>query len=148
MIKVVFDTNVYISAFTSPNSKAEEAYLLAVKGKVELYTSVPILTELAEKLREKFQWDNLKIESALKHISSALKHISKVATVIKPSVKISLLKDETDNRILECAKASDANLIVTGDKHLLSLKEFAGIGITRIAGFLYTFETKNRFEGY
>ncbi|MEW6409363.1 MAG: putative toxin-antitoxin system toxin component, PIN family [Nitrospirota bacterium] len=139
MIKVVFDTNVYISALTSPNSKAEEAYLLAVKGKVELYTSVPILTELAEKLREKFQWDNLKIESALKHIS-------KVATVNKPSVKISLLKDETDNRILECAKASDASLIVTGDKHLLSLKEFAGIGITRIAGFLYIFETKNRFS--
>lgn len=141
MIKVVFDTNVYVSAFISPGSKAEEAYLLAVRGRVELYTSVPILTELAGKLREKFQWDDIKIESALKHIS-------KVATVIRPSVKISLLKDETDNRILECAKESNANLIVTGDKHLLSLKEFAGIGITRIAGFLYIFETKNRFEGY
>ncbi|MDI6890668.1 MAG: putative toxin-antitoxin system toxin component, PIN family [Thermodesulfovibrionales bacterium] len=137
MLKVVFDTNVYVSAFTSPNSKAEDAYLLAVRGKVELYTSVSILTELARKLREKFQWDDSKVKAALKHIS-------KVATVIKPAIKITLLQDETDNRILECAKASNANLIVTGDKHLLSLKKYSGVGITRIAGFLYIFENKDK----
>lgn len=133
MLKVVFDTNLYISALITPDSKAEDAYLLAVRGKVELYTSVSILTELARELREKFHWDD-------SEITSLLKHISKVATVMKPSIKIKLLNDETDNRILECAKASNANLIVTGDKHLLSLKEFEGIGITRIAGFLYIFE--------
>lgn len=137
MLKVVFDTNVYVSAFISPNSKAEDAYLLAVRGKIELYTSVSILTELAKKLREKFHWDDIKVKAALKHIS-------KIATVIKPSIKITLLQDETDNRILECAKAADADLIVTGDKHLLSLKEFDGIGITRIADFLYIFENKDK----
>lgn len=137
MLRVVFDTNVYVSAFAFPNSKAEEAYLLAVRHKIELYTSVPILTELARKLRKKFHWDDSKIISLLKQISS-------VAKVIKPNIKITLLQDETDNRILECAKASNANLIVTGDHHLLSLKEFDGIGITRIGGFLYIFETKNK----
>jgi len=137
VLKVVFDTNVYISAFTSPYSKAEDAYLLAVRGKIELYTSVSILTELARKLREKFQWDDSKVKSALKHISN-------VATVLKPAINIALLQDEADNRILECAKASNANLIVTGDNHLLSLKQFEGIGITRIAGFLYIFENKDK----
>ena len=137
MLKVVFDTNVYVSAFTTSNSKAEDAYLLAVRGKVELYTSVSILTELARKLREKFQWDD-------SEITSLLKHISRVATVIKPVIKIKLLQDETDNRILKCAKASNSNLVVTGDKHLLSLKEFDGIGITRIAGFLYIFKNKDK----
>jgi putative PIN family toxin of toxin-antitoxin system len=135
VLRVVFDTNVYISALTSPYSKAEDAYLLAVRGKIELYTSVSILAELAKKLREKFQWDD-------REITNVLKHISKVAKVIKPDITITLLHDETDNRILECAKASNADLIVTGDKHLLSLKEFSGIGITRIAAFLYTLETK------
>jgi predicted nucleic acid-binding protein len=53
-----------------------------------------------------------------------------------------LLHDETENRILECAKASHADLIITGDKHLLSLKEFSGIGITRVAGLLYTLGAK------
>lgn len=137
MLKVVFDTNVYISAFTTSNRKAEDAYLLAVRGRFDLYTSVSILAELAGKLRDKFQWDN-------SEITSLLKNISRVATVIKPAIKIKLLNDETDNRILECAKASNANLIVTGNKHLLSVKEFDGIGITRIAGFLYIFEDGER----
>jgi putative PIN family toxin of toxin-antitoxin system len=108
-----------------------------LRNKVELYTAVPILTVLASQLREKFQWDDLKVRSALKQIS-------KVATAIKPIIKITILQDETDNRRLECAKASNANLIVTGDKHLLSLKEFDGIGITRVAGFLYIFTAKDK----
>jgi putative PIN family toxin of toxin-antitoxin system len=108
-----------------------------LRNKVELYTAVSILTVLASQLREKFQWDDLKVRSALKQIS-------KVATAIKPIIKITILQDETDNRRLECAKASNANLIVTGDKHLLSLKEFDGIGITRIAGFLYIFTAKDK----
>lgn len=132
MLKVVFDTNVYISAFISPGSKAEEAYLLAVDGKVELYTSVAILTETAKKLRGKFLWDDNKI-------TFALKHISKVATVLKPVKSLNILSDAPDNRVLECAKEAGADLIVTGDKHLLDLKQYEGIGITRIAGFLYSF---------
>lgn len=135
MFRVVFDTNVYISAFTSPGSKGEEAYFLAVRGRVELFTSVSILTELAGKLKDKFYWDDEKIQAVLKHIS-------KVSTVIKPAMKISLLRDEPDNRILECARAAKAALIVTGDRHLLALKEFEGIGISRTAGFLYTFHEK------
>lgn len=38
-------------------------------------------------------------------------------------------------RILECAKETEEHLIVIGDRHPLGLKEFEGIGITRIAGF-------------
>lgn len=131
-MKVVFDTNIYISAFISPGSKAEDAYLLAVDGQVELYTSVAILTETAKKLREKFLWDDVKI-------TAALKHVSKAATVLKPVNRLNILFDVPDNRILECAKEAGADLIVTGDKHLLDLKQYEGIGITRIAGFLYSF---------
>ncbi|OGW32451.1 MAG: putative toxin-antitoxin system toxin component, PIN family [Nitrospirae bacterium GWC2_42_7] len=131
-MKVVFDTNVYISAFISPGSKAEEAYLLAVDGQVKLYTSVAVLTETAKKLREKFLWDDLRI-------TAALKQISRVATVLKPVCRLNILSDAPDNRILECAKEAGADLIVTGDKHLLDLKQFKGIGITRISGFLYSF---------
>lgn len=131
MLRVVFDTNVYISAFIFSGSRAEEAYELAVAGKVELFSSVPILTETARKLREKFSWND-------DRITTALKHISKVSVVIKPGVHLEVLKDMPDNRVLECAQAAKAHLIVTGDKHLLDLKEYAGIGITRISGFLYS----------
>lgn len=131
MLKVVFDTNVYISALSFPDSKAEEAYILAVNGEIELYTSVPILTETAEKLREKFQWND-------DRITAVIRHISRTAAVIKPRLKLNILTDEPDNRILECAEEIKADLIVTGDKHLLSLKEYKGTGITRISGLLYT----------
>ncbi|MBI5074798.1 MAG: putative toxin-antitoxin system toxin component, PIN family [Nitrospirae bacterium] len=129
-MKVVFDTNVFIPAFITPGSKAEEAYLLAIEGRVALFTSVAILTETAGKLRDKFLWDDEKI-------TTAIKHISRSATVVRPKKKLQILADEPDNRILECAKEAAAHLIVTGDKHLLGLKEFEGIGITRIAGFLH-----------
>lgn len=129
MHKVVFDTNVYISAFLTKNGRAEEAYLQAVKGKFKLYTSVPIITETASKLRTKFSWDDEAIKKVVRHVSS-------VATVVKSVVKLAILADEPDNRILECAKAAEADFIVSGDKHLLVLKEFEGSRIVMIAEFL------------
>jgi len=127
--KVVFDTNVYISAFITRGGRAEQAWGLALEGKVEVWTSVAILTEMAGKLREKFHWrDEL--------IKAAIKHIANTAKVIKPSIKINMLADEPDNRILECAQEAGAEIIVTGDKHLLDLVAFEGIKIIRIADFL------------
>lgn len=135
MFKVVFDTNVYVSAFLTHGGKAEKAYLLAVGNKFELYASVAILTETAKKLREKFLWEDDKI-------TDALKHISKTAVVLKPAIRMNILKDAPDNRVLECAKQAGAQLIVTGDKHLLDLEEFEGIGIVRVADFIRTFSSR------
>jgi len=60
-LKVVFDTNIYISAFVIPGGNAEKAYIHAIDGDFELCTSVAILTELARKLDEKFGWEKQKI---------------------------------------------------------------------------------------
>jgi len=129
MPRIVFDTNVYISAFITSNGKAEEAYFLAVEGVVEGFTSVPILSETGRKLREKFTWDDHKIIEALQHISKAV-------TVIKPATRLRILQDDPDNRILECAQKAEADFIVTGDKHLLRLQAFEGIKILTINEFL------------
>jgi len=53
-LRVVFDTNVFISAFIIPGGKAEEAYLYALKGAFTLCSSIAILTETGQKLTEKF----------------------------------------------------------------------------------------------
>ena len=55
-MRVVFDTNIFISAFVIPGGNAEEAYLHAVGGRFELFTSISILTETANTLRTKFVW--------------------------------------------------------------------------------------------
>jgi len=131
-MRVVFDTNVFISAFVIPGSQGERAFLLARRGHCELATSIPILTETANKLRAKFgQVDD--------EITTALKLISRAATIIAPSIRLRVLADDPDNRILECAVAFRADVIVTGDLHLLALKEHAGIAVVRLADFLRMF---------
>ncbi len=128
-MKVVFDTNIFISAFAIPGGKAEEAYIYALRGKFALYSSVAILTETAQKLREKFSWPN-------DRITRFLKMTAKISMVMKTHPHIHRLSDDPDNRILECALAAKADYIVTGDKHLLSLKEFQDIKIIRLSEFL------------
>ena len=128
-MKVVFDTNVFVSAFMVHGSKGEDAFLLTHRRKVSLYTSVPILTETARVLRTKFQQPE-------QDITAALKRIGRAATILRPSRKVAVLEDVPDNRILECAVTARADLVVTGDQHLLKIKEFEGIPIVRLADFL------------
>ena len=129
MRKAVFDTNIYISALITKGGRTEEAWLLAVEGRVEVYTSAAILTETAGKLREKFHWED-------EWIKRAVRHIAVVARVVKPDTRLAILKDEPDNRILECARHAGAEVIVTGDRHLLSIGSFEGIRIVTLADFL------------
>ena len=131
-MRVVFDTNIFISAFLVPGSQGERAFLLAQRKKVSLFTSVLILTETAQKLREKFS-------QAETDIRAALKLISRAAKVLRPPVYVHILADEPDNRILECALAARKDLIVSGDRHLRQLKKFQGIPIIRLADFLRLF---------
>ncbi len=129
MRKAVFDTNVYISALITKGGRAEDAWLPAIEGKIEVYTSVPIVTEMAQKLRKKFRWED-------NQIRAAIRHIAKIAQVVKPEVKLNVLADKTDNRILECARHAGAEYVVTGDRHLLRLASFEGIKIVSTADFL------------
>jgi len=71
-------------------------------------------------------------------IAHLLKTIAKIATVIKTQPHLHLLDDEPDNRILECAVEVKADFIVTGDKHLLSLKHFKDTNIITLSDFLET----------
>jgi len=131
-MNVVFDTNIFISAFVIPGSQGERAFLLARQRRVALFTSVAIMTETAGKLREKF-------DQAEEDITQALKLISRAAEVLKPAVKLTVLKDGPDNRILECALEAHADLVVSGDRHLLRLRTFQDVPIIRLADFLRMF---------
>lgn len=138
-MKVVFDTNVFVSAFIVPGSRGEQALLLAHRRKVALYTSVPILTETARVLREKFAQSE-------QDIMAALKMIGRAAMIVRPVRKVTILEDAPDNRILECAVTGEADIIVTGDQHLLKLKVFEGVSIVRLADFLRMFPSEDGME--
>jgi len=128
-VRVVFDTNIFISAFVIPGGDAEEAYLHAVRGTFTLYSSIAILTETANTLRTKFEWSEEKV-------LRLLESVSRTAIVLKTRPHLHIVKDEPDNRILECAVLAEADTIVTGDRHLLSLKQYRGISIRKLADFL------------
>jgi putative PIN family toxin of toxin-antitoxin system len=132
-VRVVFDTNIYISAFAIPGGNAEDAYLEAVRDTFELFTSVAILTEIAQILQTKFYWTTERTRDAVQAISAT-------ATVLRPRPSLHVLKDEPDNRILECALAAQAEWIVSGDRHLLMLKKYGHITIVSLSHFLSTLQ--------
>jgi len=130
-VRVVFDTNIYVSALAIPGGNADEAYLEAIRGTFELFTSVAILTETAGVLQRKFDWSEDKVREAIQDISQT-------ATVLRPRPTLHLLDDEPDNRILECAIAAQAEFVVSGDRHLLTLRHHADITMISLAAFLTT----------
>ncbi|MEA2039661.1 MAG: putative toxin-antitoxin system toxin component, PIN family [Thermodesulfobacteriota bacterium] len=141
-MKIVFDTNIYISAFVIPGGNAEKAYLHAIDGDFELCTSVAILTELARKLDEKFGWEKQKIAQLITSISN-------LATVFKTIPWLKVVSDDPDNRILECAIKAEADFLVTGDKHLLKLRNYGNFEIIKLSIFLKTaFPSRKYTERY
>ncbi|MDN5344999.1 MAG: uncharacterized protein PWQ18_1112 [Clostridia bacterium] len=135
MIKVVCDTNVYISAFLF-GGKPEEVIAIARNNEIELLISEDILAEVADVLKKKFGWTDGQISFTLDELRS-------IASLIIPDTRLKVIKnDETDNRFLECALAGGAKYLVTGDtRHLQPLKEFNGIQILSPADFLAVLST-------
>ena len=132
-MRIVFDTNVYICAFAAAGSRSSLALQLAARGVFELVVSPAILAELRRKLTEpKFGFSEAELDDADRDIGE-------IANVVEPEVELSVLDDEPDNRVLECAVAAGAVAIVTGDKELLSLENYEGIGIMTVADLLHTF---------
>ena len=128
-MKIVFDNNIYISAFVIPGGNAEKAYLHAIDGDFELCTSVAILTELARKLDEKLGWEKQKIVQLITSIGN-------LATVFKTTPWLKVVSDDPDNRILECAIKAEADFLVTGDKHLLKLRNYGNFEIIKLSNIV------------
>jgi len=121
MTRVVPDTNIIISAIFW-GGKPYKVISNGLKGEYQLVTSPEIMDEVLTKLRTKFQFPEDKIEEQA-NILMSLFHM------IIPTTKIDIVRDKSDNKIIECAVDGKADFIVTGDPDLLSLKEYKGIQI-------------------
>jgi len=128
-MRVVFDTNIFISALVIPGSQAEKAVVRIIEGKDVLLLSKGILDELLTVLSTKFSRDK-------EEISRVAVFLSETAERVEPAQKIKVLTDEPDNRILECAVSGNADAIVTGDKGLLRLRGYERIKIISLKEYL------------
>jgi putative PIN family toxin of toxin-antitoxin system len=133
MTRVVLDTNVYISAVMFgglPGSLLDLALLRAFT----LIISPALLDELDEKLQAKF-------EMSPEDAAFLRARLESVAKVVEPRETLSVIsEDPDDNRVLECAVEGEADVIVSGDRHLLKLSNYQSISIVTARQFLESAE--------
>lgn len=97
-LRVVVDTNVYVSAFLHTNRPIFQIYQQAARGGYHLLTSPDIVRELGKTLREKFQ---IVTEERIER----MKAVVKIAELIIPQTSLHVIKeDDADNRILRMCR--------------------------------------------
>lgn len=128
-MKVVFDTNILVSALVFPGGQGEAALRRIIDEQDQLVISKPILDELLGILGRKFSRD----AEELAHVAVFL---SELAQYVKPRRRLHVVQDEPDNRILECALTGRAKAIVTGDHALLALREYQGVRVISLREYL------------
>ena len=128
-MKVVFDTNILVAALVFPGGRGEAALRRIVEERDQLVISRPILDELLGILGRKFARD-------AEELAHAAVFLSELGILVKPRRRLRVVRDEPDNRILECAVAGRAQVIVTGDKALLGLREYKDVRIISLRDYL------------
>jgi len=129
MPRVVFDTNVLVSSLIRKGNP-RDLWSKAVSGEITLVLSPQILEEFDEVMGRP------KLRRYIK--ASKLHRFRKLlyskAILVRPKTKFAQLTiDPNDNILIETAFDGKASYLVSGDKHLLALKEFDGIRIVAVS---------------
>lgn len=127
-MRVGFDTNVVISA-TLYDRKPLMALNACLLTREVAVTSPELLAELSGILTRKFKVPQ---DVARELVDSYRKH----CVVIAPVHTLSIMTDEPDNRVLECAVEGECSYIVTGDKDLLELGRYKTVQVVSVDDFL------------
>lgn len=136
---VVLDTNLIISALLSPQGTPSKIFERWEEGEFDVAVSNPLQDELEralgyERIKKYFRGTDF-------NLNIFIKHLQETAILVKPQIRLEVItNDPEDNRLLECAVTSGSSYIISGDQHLLDLKEYQGIQILSPAGFIVLLE--------
>ena len=134
---VVFDTNVLFSG-TGWRGSPFYSLKLARDGKVNLMICREILEEYHEKVQTKLGMSESQATRAAAEILS-------VSTLVEISNSLHVVVDDPDDdKVIECAVIGKASYIVSGDHHLLDLKEYNNIQIVPASNFLELIDTPEK----
>ena len=129
MIRVVIDTNVVVSANLVKEGPSAAILSLAINKNILMFVSAPVLEEYKKVLNR----PRLKIDPV--QILGVLVDIRKASEMVTPTRTIEEIKDQPDNRFLECAAEAAADYLVTGNtKHFP--QQFENIQIVTPRQFL------------
>lgn len=134
MVTVVVDTNVLISALMG-HGKPRRLIIRLLEAH-ELTTSREMITELVEVLtRAKFKGIRKR------DVNNFLSILVSKEKVVRVEEHLNVIaEDPDDNLVLGTACGGKANYVVSGDKHLLKLKQFRGIRIVSVREMLELLE--------
>ena len=129
-MKIVLDTNTVISGLLWKGAP-RQILDLARSGSLTLFTSPELLAELANVLeRKKF---SARLALAETNVDELVYGYAALAKTIRPAkIKPMIKVDSDDDKVLACAKAAKAEVITSGDDHLLNLEEYEGIRILTV----------------
>ena len=130
MARLVLDTNVLVSALIS-DGKPRRLLRRCVLGQDTLLASSQTLAELADVLRRP------KFRMEAEEVQRAVRAVALTALLIQPRSRFHVVAvDPDDDRFLELAVDGAADILVSGDKHLLALKTFQGIPVRSVVDAL------------
>ena len=128
--KIILDTNIYISAL-GWEGNPRKIFNKVIEGKYELIISIKQFNEITRVL------DYQKFGFTEEQKERFILLLNEIATIVKTKTNVNVVKDDSsDNIILEPAAEIKIDNIVSGDRHLLDLKEFNGAKIVTPQQFL------------
>ncbi|HMX75298.1 MAG TPA: putative toxin-antitoxin system toxin component, PIN family [Anaerolineales bacterium] len=129
-MNIVLDTNTVVSGLFWKGAP-RQILDLARSGTFTLFTSPDLLSELADVLgREKFSERLALAGTSVEELVFGYAFLAK--TVRPKKIAVVIKADPDDDKVLACAKAAKAEIIASGDSHLLNLKEYEGIRIMTV----------------
>ena len=130
MIRVVVDTNIFISSFFGGNPR--KIINLWKSGQIILCLSRPIIDEYIDVLRRMGLQNERELEELL---SLFARGFNVLFTAKTPNLNV-VEKDPDDDKFIECAVALNSKFIISGDKSLQEIKDYMGIKIQNPKQFL------------
>lgn len=126
MTRAVLDTNTLVSAVINiQSSVSQEIFQYFKSEKFVLVISPAVLTELDRVLHEERIMKRYKLTN--KKIDITLNELINLSYVVSENIKVEVVRDPDDNKIIEAAIEGKASYIVTRDKDLLDLEKYEGI---------------------
>lgn len=136
MLKVVIDTNIFVSSFFGGVPREIIDYWKS--GKITLCLSQEITEEYLEVLNRL----GLKNKNEIRNLTKLFAEgYNSIFTVKTPNLKI-VEDDPDDNKFLECAVALESTIIISGDKHLKEIKKYINIVIMSPREFIDYFKVR------
>ena len=133
MIKVVVDTNVFVSSFFGGNPR--KIVDLWKSGQITLSLSKPIIDEYVAVL-QRLGLKNERELSELLNLFARGFHITFSAKT--PELRL-VEEDPDDDKFIECAVALKADFVISGDRSLIAIENYMGIRIVTPKAFLDSF---------